>query len=337
VYQSTSKDPIFNLAVEEWLFNDVLKVDEHHQILYLWQNGPAVVIGKHQNPWKECDLPAMEKDGVTLVRRYSGGGAVYHDLGNGVFTFISPKTDYDYKRNLGIVTSALKKVRVPAEVTGRNDISVEGRKISGSAFKNAKDRTIHHGTFLFDVNLAALTKYLTPSKAKLLSKGVTSAAARVTNIRAVNPDATFEGVNEALVEEFVAAYGGIDAEIEEVSPNKALNNAALAKYYNELSEWKWRYGHTPEFEHYVKTRFDWGQFDVHLQSKSGKIDQVKIFSDSLNPGLVEELEKNLIGVEYSRKGVEEATEKARMALKRSVDHAADEHIDQFRDWLVGEL
>jgi lipoate-protein ligase A len=276
----------------------------------------------------------MEEEGVTLVRRYSGGGAVYHDLGNGVFTFISPKKDHDIPRNLGIIVGALKKLKINAETSGRNDIAVDGKKISGSAFKNAKDKAIHHGTFLYDVNINALSKYLTPSKAKLLSKGVSSVAARVTNIRDLNPEAKFEQVNEAIISEFFDTYGG-SAVVEEINPVKLQNNPSLSRYYSQLSDWHWRFGKTPEFEHHLETRFDWGQFDVYIQAKNGLIEDAKIYSDCLNPGIVEEFEKALFDIKYSTQGISEAAESAKKAL--SAEGTTASQVDELARWLAKSL
>jgi lipoate-protein ligase A len=276
----------------------------------------------------------MEKDGVTLMRRYSGGGAVYHDMGNGVFTFLSPKAHHDVDRNLSIVVGALRRIKVNAEATGRNDITVEGRKVSGSAFKNAKDKAIHHGTFLYNVNINSLSRYLTPSRAKLQSKGVDSVAARVTNIRDVNPDATFDQVNDALVNQFLETYGGPrDIEVQDLSPVKLNDQPSFARYYAQLSDWSWRFGKTPEFEHHLETRFDWGQFDLHIQSKHGIIDQIKIYSDCLNPAVVEELERALAKAKYSKSGIQDACEKA----KKDLPSETARHIDQFAEWLASSL
>jgi lipoate-protein ligase A len=157
----------------------------------------------------------------------------------------------------------------------------------------------------------------------------------VTNIRALNPDTTFEQVNEAIADEFVDFYGG-SAEIEEINPMKLQNNPELSRYYAQLSDWKWRYGKTPEFQHFNRTRFDWGQFDVHIESKQGMIDKVKLFSDCLNPGIVEELERNLLGQPYTSQGILAACNRAGETLS-ATDPQIGKQVAQFRDWLTSEL
>ena len=147
VFLSDSTDPWFNLATEDWIFRDM---DPSYQVLFLWRNAETVVIGRFQNPWTECDVEKMEADGIKLARRQSGGGAVFHDLGNTNFTFLSGADEYDKERNNRIITDALARFGITAEPSGRNDIIVEGRKVSGSAFKKKRDRAFHHGTMLIN-------------------------------------------------------------------------------------------------------------------------------------------------------------------------------------------
>jgi lipoate-protein ligase A len=189
VYISPSTDPYFNLALEDYLFRSVLNTQP---ILYLWQNANSIVIGRAQNPWTECDLDKMAQDDVKLVRRQSGGGAVYHDLGNLNFTFLNPKNspnsnlNYNKQTNLQIIINALEQFDISAKFSGRNDILVypeisdpNGKKISGSAFRETKDKAFHHGTLLVNADLEKLGAYLTPPDKKLKSKGVKSVRSRV--------------------------------------------------------------------------------------------------------------------------------------------------------------
>jgi len=165
-YISETHDPFFNLATEDWIFTD-MNPEEH--ILFLWRNDRTVVIGRNQNPWAECNLKSMADKNVHLVRRQTGGGAVFQDLGNTNFTFLSSKDRYDKQRNFQIIINALKKLGINAEFSGRNDLVVDGRKISGSAFREQPDRAFHHGTILINANLGELAEYLTPSQKKLNS------------------------------------------------------------------------------------------------------------------------------------------------------------------------
>lgn len=172
---SDSYDPWFNLAVEECIFR---QMPATQRVLFLWRNADTVVIGRAQNPWKECNTRRMEEDNVRLARRSSGGGAVFHDLGNTCFTFMAGKPEYDKTISTSIVLNALNALGVSAEASGRNDLVVktaEGdSKVSGSAYRETKDRGFHHGTLLLNADLSRLANYLNPDKKKLAAKGITS-------------------------------------------------------------------------------------------------------------------------------------------------------------------
>ncbi len=205
---SDSYDPWFNLAVEECIFR---QMPATQRVLFLWRNADTVVIGRAQNPWKECNTRRMEEDNVRLARRSSGGGAVFHDLGNTCFTFMAGKPEYDKTISTSIVLNALNALGVSAEASGRNDLVVktaEGdRKVSGSAYRETKDRGFHHGTLLLNADLSRLANYLNPDKKKLAAKGITSVRSRVTNLTELLPGITHEQVCEAISEAFFAHYG----------------------------------------------------------------------------------------------------------------------------------
>jgi len=170
VILSGSNDIFLNLATEEWVFNNT---NPEKQILYLWQNSPSVIVGKHQNPWLECHLKRMEEDNVVLARRYSGGGAVYQDLGNTCFTFMTSKENFSIEKNMDILIQSLQNsfgIKSEKSGNGRNDIVVSGKKISVSAYKKSNDRALHHGTMLVNVDMDAIEKYLHLSKEKKTEK-----------------------------------------------------------------------------------------------------------------------------------------------------------------------
>ena len=189
-------DPYYNLALEQHL---MASVPEDAVILYLWQNRNTVVIGRNQNPWGECRTTALEEDGGLLARRMSGSGAVYHDLGNLNFTFLASRENYDLNKQLSVITAACAQLGIPAQVSGRNDLTADGRKFSGNAFYESAGRACHHGTLLVDADLEKLGKYLMPSKAKLQAKGVDSVRARVANLKEFSPELTVETMKNALV------------------------------------------------------------------------------------------------------------------------------------------
>jgi len=199
VLVSDSLNPWFNLATEQWIFSDM---EPDRQLLFIWRNTDTVVIGRNQNPWKECNLSKMEKDSVYLARRESGGGAVFHDKGNTNFTFLSGIKNYSVERNFRIITDALSGLGLDAVISGRNDITAGGKKISGSAFKLTSDRAFHHGTLLISADLGRLSEYLSPSILKLKSKGIESARSRVANITDFIAGADHTAVSSALTKNY---------------------------------------------------------------------------------------------------------------------------------------
>ena len=196
-------DPYENLATEACLMKHC---PQDSAILYLWQNEKTVVIGKNQNPWKECDLPLLQDDGIRLARRKSGGGAVYHDLGNLNFTFLLPLSDYDPLRQLDVICSALRRFGISAQRTGRNDITVDGRKVSGSAFQKSGGIGCHHGTLLVASDVEKMSRYLRPSAEKLQTKGVDSVRSRVVNLQALFPELSVENLAAAVKEAFIQSF-----------------------------------------------------------------------------------------------------------------------------------
>jgi len=303
---SSSNNAFFNLATEDYLFVDEKSKD--FQTLFLWRNDKTVVIGKHQNPFKECNISRLVDDSVTLVRRRSGGGAVYQDLGNSIFTFISPKEEYSKERNFEILKNALRSgFGINSELSGRNDLILAEckRKISGSAFKQGKDVCFHHGTMLVDLDVNALQNYLTPHKLKLLSKGVASVASRVCNLKTISSEINHDSLNETIISEFCKMYDcdRNTVTIEHVNETYFKDNSEWVNFYNQLSDKEWNYGMTPDFTNNIETRFDWGMVDLHIDYKNGKIAKVKMFSDTLFPVLVEAIEEGLTNQDFSREGI----------------------------------
>eukprot|EP01112_Ceratiomyxa_fruticulosa_P007274 TRINITY_DN1881_c0_g1_i1.p1 TRINITY_DN1881_c0_g1~~TRINITY_DN1881_c0_g1_i1.p1 ORF type:complete len:388 (+),score=76.70 TRINITY_DN1881_c0_g1_i1:69-1232(+) len=333
IFSSTTNDPIFNLATEDWLLKDS-PYPLTHPTLFLWRNSPTVVIGRYQNPWKECHVQKMEEDNVTLARRQSGGGAVYQDLGNTCFTFISNNSVYSKETNSEIIIQALKKFGISAVASGRNDILVDGLKISGSAYKKSAQKSFHHGTLLINVDMNALQKYLNPNILKLKSKGVSSVVARVVNLSTLNTNITHDTLSQAIIDTFKEHYNDKDSKVENLDQQTLSQIPSLAESYNSLKDWNWRYGATPAFEINFETRFDWGIIDVHINCSEGVISEIKIFSDSLFPLMIEEITSSLKGAPYNKKGVYDALEKSRQKFQSTECEGV---IVEMRDWMIKHL
>ncbi|MEK0166354.1 lipoate--protein ligase LplA [Pseudescherichia vulneris] len=303
---SDSYDPWFNLAVEESIFR---QMPATQRVLFLWRNADTVVIGRAQNPWKECNTRRMEEDNVRLARRSSGGGAVFHDLGNTCFTFMAGKPEYDKTISTRIVLNALNALGVAAEASGRNDLVVktaEGdRKVSGSAYRETPDRGFHHGTLLLNADLSRLANYLNPDKKKLQAKGITSVRGRVANLVDLVPGITHEAICAAVTEAFFAHYGErVAAEI--ISPDKTPDLPNFADTFARQSSWEWNFGQAPSFSHLLDERFTWGGVELHFDVERGHISRAQIFTDSLNPAPLEALAASLQGCPYRAARLQQA-------------------------------
>jgi lipoate-protein ligase A len=328
ILKSAVTNPWFNLATEDWIFQ---ALDANSHTLFLWRNSETVVIGRSQNPWVECKIDKMEADDVFLARRQSGGGAVFHDLGNTNFTFLSPKDSYDQEANFTIIINALKKLGIDAELSGRNDMQVGERKISGNAFKHAVDRSFHHGTLLVNTNMQKLGDYLNPHPLKLKAKGIKSVRARVANLIEFNEDINHENLSDAIIEAFCEYYGET-APVEELDEASLAKQPTLNKYYEQMADWDWRFGKTPEFTHHIETRFDLGIIDMHLDVKQAIITDVVIFSDALNVELIDLLQQTLAGVKYNKDDI-----KARFDELSQRHSELTAQIDDVSKWLISEM
>lgn len=295
--ESASNDPFENLARETLFCRDARYKGE--PILYLWQNAPCVVIGLNQNPWLECDLKAMEEDGVLLVRRKTGGGAVYHDDGNLNYSFCVPEEMFDENRQYACLLSALAHLGIPAERTGRNDIVAGGMKISGNAFLHSNGAALQHGTLLIHSRLSVFGRYLTPDVQKFAAKGVRSVAARVGNLTAFAPQLTTKDVREAVYEAFACEYG---------SPSPAVLPAAdvLAEVSAEFRSWDFRYGRTPRFDKTLSHRFPFGLLRLQLAVVNGTVTDTDVDSDMLDTVFPPRLAAALHGVRFESRVLSDA-------------------------------
>lgn len=295
IVRSHSNNPWYNLALEDYLFS----LDNLGAIFYLWQNQNTVVIGRHQNAWKECRTQLLEEENGRLARRTTGGGAVFHDLGNLNFTFILPMELYDVSRQCGVILKALRALGIHAEFSGRNDLTIGGAKFSGNAFRKTRERGMHHGTLIFDVDMTKLARYLAPSKAKLAAKGVESVRARVTNLTEHREDLTLEMLVEALEKAFVEEYGPA-----RTLPESEIDTEAFRHVHERFASWEWRYGETPEFDVSIENRFDFGSIELLLSCHEGYVKCATVYSDANDEAYIDTLEEALPGARFSPDALE---------------------------------
>ena len=316
-YVSPSLDGWKNLATDEWLLDHL---EEDDLFLYFYVNKNAVIIGKSQNPWKECNLAAMEKDGVQLVRRITGGGAVFHDEGNLNFSFIAGKKRYDTDKQFAMIMDAVRAFGIPCDLTGRNDMQTDGRKFSGNAYCNRGHNSQHHGTLLIRADMTRLQNYLNVDPRKLKAKGVASVRSRVCNLTEFVPDLTVPAMLGALKEAYGKTYGAFT----EWQPSAEIQRE-IAVYEEKHSSWDWRLGLTPGFDVELDTRFPWGGIQMLLTLQNGRIEGVKVYSDTLDTAVPALLEGLLAGAKYGSAPMAEAL--------RFAEH---EQIRDVAQWILDE-
>ena len=291
IYNAQGTDPHENLAAEKVLM-DALQPGE--AMLYLWQNLNTVVIGKNQNAWLECRTSLLADEGGKLARRLSGGGAVFHDLGNLNFTFLLCKEDYDLDRQVTVIQKACALAGIAAEKSGRNDLLADGRKFSGNAFYQDKVHAYHHGTLMVDVDKDKLGRYLSPPKAKLQAKGVASVRSRVVNLRELAPTLTIEAMRAFMTQACQEVYG-LWAEAFCLTDAMEQEIRELKEVY---SSWDYLYGSPLSFTFSCEEKFDWGYIGLQLDAKGGQILDVQINTDAKDWTLPERIIKARKGCRF---------------------------------------
>lgn len=296
--ESDRLDPHANLALEETVLRSL---EAGELALYLWRNEHSVVIGRNQNPWRECRVAELESNGGRLARRLSGGGAVYHDVGNLNFTFAAAKDVYDIARQMSVVTRALAAFGIDATLTGRNDIEVNGAKVSGNAFFRTPDVQLHHGTLMVSVDGAALARYLSPDPRKLKAKGVASVRSRVANLAELAPGISVGALAEALQGAFAREYG-----TPAPFPAKRLNASKIERRRARFASAAWLFGDeelSPSLT--FGARFSWGSADFELAVEGETIQEARVWSDALDADWIEGLEEALVGCRNEGKAIAE--------------------------------
>lgn len=291
-----STDPAFNLALEEYILTEI-----ELELIMLWRNEPSVIIGCNQNALEEIDIDFVREENITVIRRLSGGGAVFHDLGNINYTIIRKMGNDDfsnYDKFTAPVCSFLRGLGVDASLDGRNDLVIGGAKFSGNAQAARGERFMHHGTILFSADVSLLSKALKPNAAKIESKGVKSVRRRVTNVAEHLPEQmAVEEFFERLAGFFCGQTDGIYSLTEEDAD--AVRQLVKEKY----GTWEWNIGHSPTYEYSKPERFPSGIVDVRLSVKDGIIRDARIFGDFFGIFDVAELAGRLIGVRHDKNSV----------------------------------
>ncbi|MDR2182593.1 MAG: lipoate--protein ligase [Clostridiales bacterium] len=289
-YESKSTDPYFNLALEQYLFDNVIT----QNIFMLWQNDNTIVIGKNQIAEAEISRPFVEAHDIKVARRLSGGGAVYHDMGNLNFTFIVPEgDDINFQYFCRPVMKTLAQFGVTAEARGRNDITIDGKKFSGNAQYRKKGRVMHHGTIMFNSDLETLQAALTPTENKLQSKGVSSVRSRVTNISEhFGVDITLEKFKDALAKNVLPHdYATYEPTDEEIATITQLRD-------NLYSTWQWNFGASPRYAVQKRRRVEnCGTLEFYLKVAQGKLVAFECYGDYFGNRPYQELSELLSGCE----------------------------------------
>ncbi|MEY8446312.1 lipoate--protein ligase [Enterococcus ratti] len=304
-------DPRVNLAIEQFLLQEMPIAEP---ILLFYINEPSIIIGRNQNTIEEINQEYVEKQGIHVVRRLSGGGAVYHDLGNLNFSFIMPD-DGDSFRDFEKVTrpiiQALHELGVSdAELKGRNDLVIDGMKFSGNAMYATNGRMFAHGTIMFDSDINEVVNALKVKKDKIESKGIKSIRSRVTNIKPFLPKEKQTMTTEEFREEILLKIFGVET-VDEINTYLLKEedwvkiNEISAHYY---CNWDWNYGKSPDFNFSRQKRFSIGSIEVHLNVSNGFIKEAKIFGDFFGLGDIQDVENRLIGQKYDKNVLNEVVQ-----------------------------
>ena len=289
LYILETHDPYYNLAVEEYLFS---QTDD--DVFMLWQNEPCVVIGKNQNAYAEVNIDKAKESGIKIVRRITGGGAVYHDLGNVNYTFISSKNEgngIDFAYFTMPIIEALASLGVSAELSGRNDLLAEGKKFSGNAQHSVGNRTLHHGTLLFNSDLSVLSSVLNVDKEKIQSKGIKSTRSRVINLS--------EMIENKSVDEFIELLAGFVEEKYGIKREEAPKNKDIDELSFRNASESWVFPERELVSRYSirkKKRYDFGIVDICLDMSNDTIKNIKINGDFFGNAPISELESRLVGL-----------------------------------------
>ena len=305
IFVTEKTDPYHNLALEDLLMQEVR---EGEAVLYLWQNERTVVIGRNQNAWQECDVRRVLAEGGHVARRRSGGGAVYHDLGNQNYTLFLRKEDMDESLLDEVLYRTAHKLGISAEFTGRNDLTVGGRKFSGCASYDNGRTAYRHGCVLISTDMSKMREYLTPSKLKLSAKGVASVESRTVNL---------SGCGDVTPASWRAAMSSAFREVFRLTECETFADGGMPVDPEKLEEMRetyaaedWVFGKLRDFDQTLSLKTDRGLFTLRLSLADGMIKDAEVFTDSMDTEISSLLAERLKGLPYRREEVEQAVRDA---------------------------
>jgi len=324
IIYSTSINTWYNQALEEYLFRNL---DNNEIIIYLWQNGNSIIIGRNQNPWKESKCNKLEKDRGKLARRFSGGGAVYHDLGNLNYTFIMPRKIYNINKQLSVILKAVKQAGINARISEKKDLIVNGKKFSGNAFYLSPEKVYHHGTILINSDLEKLDNYLQRESIKIKSKGIASIKSKVINLSDLNINLDITKMQSFIKSSFIEEYGAPEF-CDKLDP-EGMNE--LVDHYNHFSSWYWRYGVSPKFSITYNNIFDWGGVKLDITFKNSKIIEAEVFSASIDDKIKTRFVNNIVGLSFKK---EELMKTLNITNKKTRETRI---IGDIKNWIIEQI
>ena len=298
--QRDHTNPYFNIAAEEYVLKEFTE-----DVFMLWRNNPCIIVGKHQNTLAEINLDYITKNDIPVVRRITGGGTVFHDLGNLNFTFVQtgkPEELVNFRKFTQPIIDVLQKLGVEAKFEGRNDLTIQGKKFSGNAEHVHKNRVLHHGTLLFSAQLGHLNKALKVSPEKFKDKAVKSVRSRVTNITEhLEPEMTVLEFRDKIFEHIQAAYPEMNVVSFSKSDEAKIHALAREKY----KTWEWNFGYSPRYNFETSVKANGGNIQYHLEVKNGMIRNAKIYGDYFSMLPTAEIEELLIDQPHDKIAIHE--------------------------------